>query len=468
MHRPDRSRNVRFRNREALGVHVVTWGRELLVGPRRARNLLVLILLCGAALRFAWAIIRPDSGASGEAAFVAEAIANGRGFADAYAKGQGPTAHLLPISPLIAGGVYALFGVRSALSEIILTLWSVGLVFAAFALLYRAFARLGMSIRARLGAILFLCLAPTYIAQESVDFRIWEGSLAIFLAALFFDRAMALAMDEEAKRLHLLLLGGIAALLFFVNPPLGLGAGLCGLVLAIRRLTFRQTLTICASGLLCLTVMVAPWAYRNYRAFHEFVPLRSNAGLELALANHPGALSGADQGKVFSDRLLAIHPAQSRATFDRMKAVGGEVAYARLLGQETTGWMKSHKLATARLALRHLRQIIWPDPWQFANRAKSLRATVAGIAGVLGLLGLLVGLISDRRSWMYPATLLAVPALALSFFQPVSRYTYLFFPFFVFAGAYLIDRCCSAVMARRAQAKRNEAANEETAPRMIA
>lgn len=426
----------------------MTWSRGLLAEPRRARTLLILFVLLGVSLRLAWAIFRPDSGASGEAAFVAEALADGRGFADAYARGQGPTAHLSPISPLIAGGVYALFGVRSALSESLLTLWSVGLVFGAFLLLYRAFGRIGLSTRARLIAILFLCVAPTYIAQEAVDFRIWEGGLAIFLAALFFDRAMKLATGP-VDRGQLIILGAVAALLFFVNPPLGLGAGLCGLVLAVRRFTLRDTLLVCVSGLVCLAALVGPWAYRNYQVFGEFVPLRSNAGLELALANHQAAVDGADQGQVFEQRLKDIHPTQTAAAFAKMKAAGGEVPYARKLGQETKAWMASNKAGVAKLALRHLRQIVIPDPWQFANRAKTLRAAVAGLAGVLGLIGLALGLLSDRRAWLYPVALLVVPALALSFFQPVSRYTYLFFPFFAFAGGYLIDRCWMAVMGRR-------------------
>ena len=42
---------------------------------------------------------------------------------------------------------------------------------------------------------------------------------------------------------------------------------------------------------LALGAIVAciPWAWRNYKAFHEFLFIRSNFGLELRLANHDGA-----------------------------------------------------------------------------------------------------------------------------------------------------------------------------------
>ncbi len=177
-----------------------------------------LLLVLGVGERVAWNLIRPGVGASGEAFNVAAALAGGRGFADAYQVGQGATAHLLPISPGIAGGIYAVFGVRSMGAEILLACWSIGLAVGAYLLLFRAFGRLGLPRVARLGALALLCLAPTYVPQEAVDFRIWEGGLSVLLTALFLDRLVAIETPSAKAIAGMALLN---ALLFFVNPICG-------------------------------------------------------------------------------------------------------------------------------------------------------------------------------------------------------------------------------------------------------
>ena len=118
-------------------------------------------MLLGAAERMAWNLLRPDLGGEGEAMNVALAVADGRGFADAYQLGQGPTAHLLPISPGIAGVVYFLFGPQSKLAEFVLSLWAIGLAIGTYALLYRAFGHLDVPRRLRLVGLAMGCLAPT-------------------------------------------------------------------------------------------------------------------------------------------------------------------------------------------------------------------------------------------------------------------------------------------------------------------
>ena len=71
--------------------------------PPLALWLLSLATLVGLAERIGWATIRRTPWATGEAPNVAIALAHGRGFSDAFFVGQGPTAHLLPIAPAIAG-----------------------------------------------------------------------------------------------------------------------------------------------------------------------------------------------------------------------------------------------------------------------------------------------------------------------------------------------------------------------------
>ncbi|MFL6788142.1 MAG: hypothetical protein ACJ8FC_05730, partial [Sphingomicrobium sp.] len=69
--------------------------------------LILLLLSGGLILRLFW-VDRLLGGPgvfqhAGEATLIAQALADGRGFADAYFPGSGPTAHLSPAVPLIPG-----------------------------------------------------------------------------------------------------------------------------------------------------------------------------------------------------------------------------------------------------------------------------------------------------------------------------------------------------------------------------
>ncbi len=422
-------------------------------GTSKLVNRLVLALLGAAALlRLGWAYASA-SGTGGEARNVALAIASGRGIADAYAVGQGPTAHLSPISPGIAGITYRLLGIESVPAEVLLTLYTVALALLSYWLLFRTFGRLGSPLPARLAALAFLCVAPTYIGQESKDFKIWDGGLSAALLALFLDRLTAANAKSRIGTGDLALLAIILAVLFFVSPNLGLGGYLAALILAWRRLDWGRFFGAGALAAVALAAVLTPWVIRNDRVMGEPIVLRSNAGLELALANHPDALSGRDERQVFLDRIRAIHPLQGEAAYARMVAAGGEVAYARALGDEAKAWMMAHPADAARLAVRHVRQIFWPDPWQFAafrsGAAVGLRTLLAGLIGTIGLAGMLWRLWRRDWDWLPVAAVVLVAALSYAPFQPINRYTYLFYAPLAYCAFDLLLAAARAAWERR-------------------
>lgn len=404
--------------------------------------LVALPVAAGILERSLWNLIRTAQEEHSEALNVAVAFAHGRGFADAFKLGQGPTAHILPISPAIAGTVYAFFGVGSATAEFLLACWSIGLAVGTYFLLFRAFEHLGSTRLARVLALAFGCMAPTYLAQEAVDFRIWEGGLAVFLCALFLERLLAAQAREQLSTGILAGISFIAALLFFVNPVLGIGAYLSAGVACLQRLHGVQILRTIAIATLILASFLTPWVIRNQVSLGAPVLLRSNAGLELSLANYAGALDPIDPQERFMTRLKAIHPFSSESNYQALVKAGGEVAYSRQLGSATWHWIGANRWMTARIALLHLRQLFTPQAWQFklsgSGLLAGLRAGLAGMTGLLGLVGISRALVLRQRHWAFPAVLVLAPALCFSLFQPVPRYTYLFYPILVFCAADLL------------------------------
>jgi hypothetical protein len=415
-----------------------------LVNRISTRNFVGMLLLVGIGERALWNLIRLIQyigfpGAAGEALNVAVALAHGLGFADAYRAGQGPTAHLLPIAPAIAGGVYAIFGVQTLPAEFLLACWSIGLAMGTYLLLFKAFDRLGTSRWARLIGLAFACVAPVYIGQESVDFRVWEGGLAAFLCALFLERLLTL---QPGKSMDMRVVAGMAALtalLFFVNPLLGLGAYACAALTCVQKLRGARLAGAIGLGACALAIILTPWVIRNYIVMGEPILLRSDLGIELAMADYSGALEASDPLDQYHHRQREIHPFNSDTAYQAMHKSGGELAYSRQLGEETWHWIAANPWTTVRLAFLHLRETFLPPAWQFRNTGSGLfpglRAALSSLVGLLGLFGLARALYDRRPNWAYPTFLIIVPALAYCMFQPVPRYTYLFYPMLIFCAA---------------------------------
>lgn len=420
-------------------------------GSAWRRRTILALLVAGALERIAWTATRGTWSAGGEAFLVARAIGDGRGVADAYGHLSGATAHLLPISPAIAGAAYALFGYTQA-AEMVLACWSIGLAFASYLLLEGAFARLGASSGARLAALAFLCLAPTYIAQEAVDFRIWEGGLAACLSAVVLNRVTAAARGTPSARTTAALIV-VAPLLVFVNPMIGAAAFVSLALLWSRQLGWRLALVRLLAALAVLAALVTPWTIRNARVMGAPVVLRSNAGLELAIAHYPGAPTRGDRYDAFVARLHAVHPLQGRAAHARMVAAGGEVAYSRALGRAAIATIAANPRHAAAIALAHIGDMITPGTWIFRIWGDALLAPIqawlASLVGVVGLAGLALGLVSGGRRWLFVAVPVVIPILVFSPFQPVMRYIYLIYAPLTFCASYGLSALVR--FARRAQ-----------------
>ena len=121
---------------------------------RAERGFLLCLILGFVAIRLIW-LVRVHGGLDGflgaaEASRVALSIARHGMIADAYYFGQGPTAHLMPLNPLLAGAVLGLFGPGSSTANLLLLFLSLGQVLAGYLLIRLVFLRLGAVLAALL------------------------------------------------------------------------------------------------------------------------------------------------------------------------------------------------------------------------------------------------------------------------------------------------------------------------------
>ncbi|HVJ03717.1 MAG TPA: hypothetical protein VM662_16175 [Sphingomonas sp.] len=401
---------------------------------REERRFLLLVLLGGLAVRLIWLMrtMGPVDGfyGSAEATDVALAIARGHGIADAYYPGQDATAHLLPMTPAPAAFWMWLFGPGTSTANIALLGWCLAQVTAAYLLLYALFRTLDVDRRVTRWGMALLCLAPAFVPQETIDFRYWEGAAALALAAL---NLLLIVRHDAGRPFGWRAMLGTAALwgfTFFVSPPAGLAVAACWAVFALRRLSPSRWIAFGVASAAAAALLVAPWVLRNQRVLGAPVLLRSNFGLEFALANHPAAVSGRAPEYVFAARLREIHPRRPDGTGKAMlHAAGGEVAYSRALGARTWRWAQENPGDFARLSLRHLREFFFPRPWQMYftgwEGMRAGRAWTIALVNLLGLTGLAIGLWQRRRGYWVLAVYLAVLALPYALLQPMSRYIYL-------------------------------------------
>ncbi|HEX8415813.1 MAG TPA: hypothetical protein VF637_18310 [Sphingomicrobium sp.] len=404
------------------------------------RTVVATLLLVAVFIRMAWAARRGWVSPAGEAKNVAVALAKGRGFSDAYFVGSGPTAHLMPTTPLLAGFINWLVGPGLA-SEIALQVIASIEMVVGFLLLYKLFERLDVALFARLAGLAILCLLPAFLGQESLDFRYWEGGLAVILATSCLILIVDLdRQQQQPNRRQILALSLLFAITFFVSPSLGLGIGACALLLLFRKPTWHGRVAMGAAAAGMLLILLAPWVIRNDQTLGKPILLRSNMPLELALANNDRQYESASK-QAFDGSMSVVHPVASGPGTERVTQIG-EVAYMAELSQANDAWIARHPNRFAMLSVRHLRQMFFPNAFQFEIGSGSfsrVRAAWYSIVSAFGLCGIVIGIRRRRPEYTYLALVIAVVAITYLSFQPMARYLYLNYGLLVFCALGLLS-----------------------------
>lgn len=325
-----------------------------------------------------------------EAGRIARSLALGQGYANPFAPSfmgpTGPTAWVPPAYPMLIAGVFKLFGIYTKASAWVLLFINCILsgftAMAVWEIAYRCFSRRN--------AVWSGWLWALYPAAMQYAVRwIWEMTLTTFLFAIVLVLTLRMrkinvggtrrdSADDTSQTRQWLLFGLLWGVIALSTSTLLLFLPICGLWILIgtwhRPHSLRNAIFAGIVFLACLT----PWEIRNYRVFHEFVPIRGNLGVETYLGNGPGS-----EGWV----MVYDHPNFATDQLQLYKQIG-EIRYARMRGEMAKAYMRAdpgHFIANTIKRIYFFWVSVPSDaPWAL-ELPRIISYSFISFAGLLGL-----------------------------------------------------------------------------------
>jgi hypothetical protein len=241
---------------------------------------------------------------------VAQALVDGRGYADPFAEATGPTAWMPPLYTVVLAGLLLALKTKNAVAIAALVLQNlilVGVGTAIYAVVRDAAQRLSG-----------LVAVGAYVVWL-VAFRYWFFILTTdicMIAGLVTLMLLALAgwiRDGRLRAWQWGLLGGAATL---VSPVLASAWGALALAAFLRTAQPARSWAVAA---VIASAIALPWSMRNAATFGKFIPTKSNVGYELYLANV------VDGDGVYDNQSMLRHPYHflpERFEYTRLGEVG--------------------------------------------------------------------------------------------------------------------------------------------------
>ncbi len=179
--------------------------------------------------------------------------------------------------PAFLAALYRVFG----MSLLAVKVAQVLLSYVTAALLWRVGRRVLPESGARLAALAFALCPSAILFTELLSTETLFATLLVAVWALVLNRDL----DPWRRRVFLGLLVGLGVL---VKPVLLPWPFIALLLAGDRTRPGRILLDLAVTYAVALCV-IAPWTYRNYRAFDRFALVSTNAGFNLYVGNGPGA-----------------------------------------------------------------------------------------------------------------------------------------------------------------------------------
>src|SRR5580658_2902269 len=377
--------------------------RTLTSTIRAAATSLWLIMLVALALRlvYMWQFqsIHPRQGVSVipflfESGNIAHSLSTGHGFSSPFRVDTGPTAWMTPLFPLLLAGIFRLFGAYTFHAWAAAVLLNISCCTLACIPIYFAAKRIG-GIALAAGAAWLWAIFPNAILMPVES--MWDACISALLVAAILWATLAIAESQRLRDWCAYgLLWGIA--LMFNATLAALFPFLAGWLVYRAHQQNRAWFKNVAAAVAIIILCCVPWTIRNYRVFHQFVPLRSVLGLQLWLGNNDHTQD------IFRGDLHPIYNAAEREKYISL----GEIAYMQQKKQEAVAYMLSHPAREAHLIL-HRAISIWsggtPYPLEDFIGTPSLRFRAILAFNLVAALGTLCGIIillRERSQFAFP------------------------------------------------------------------
>jgi hypothetical protein len=379
-------------------------------------------------------------GAGGEMEHAAVTLARYGFLGDAFGPGTGPTAHLVPLYPMLLAGIYRILGWDTLQGRLIQELLAIAATSAGIALLPFVARKVRLPFTSGILAAVLMAVLPLHLWIETSGH--WEQPYAALALLGLLWCFISLQETNWQSWRKAALTGAFLGAAALLSASL-VAAGACMLVAAWwndpsarRRVLTRGLLLASMSAL-----VISPWALRNHREFGGFTPLRSNFGLELAVGNNDNATGiGYDPSWEGSDRMgVPAHPFRNPEERARLRAMG-EGPYMKAKGREGMTWISEHPGRFAGLTVRRFILFWFPTPalWTAPTPLRRFKAVSSAAISVGALLGL-VRLFASRHCyrWYFIAAFFGTSAIYF-ILHVVVRYRYPIFGLSILLAAWML------------------------------
>lgn len=243
---------------------------------------LLIIFFLAVGLRTYGALCYPTTPVADAADYqhLATALVDGRGYINT---GGGSTAWRPPAYPFFLAGIYKLFGTdvrRSTLAQALLGGLTVLTLIALGAM------TIGWQ-RALLAGVI-AAIYPVFIWLPRL---LLSENVSLFL--LLLTLCVAVLYFRTSRNIWMIVLGVLCALATLVRGinlllPVAIAAGL----LITRFRNWKQLVVPLSVMTVAFVLTLTPWTIRNYRVFHEFIPIATQDGLTLYASYWPPQKNG--------------------------------------------------------------------------------------------------------------------------------------------------------------------------------
>ncbi len=265
---------------------------------------------------------------------IAESLALGRGFANAFTPQSGATAWMPPLFVFFLAGVFKIFGVKSLAS-----MWIVFVIkYAALAAsLYFLLSIARQSGYGKFKHLLSLIFITLVFFNRDAFFRSLHDDWVNLFFVCWSCYALSKQVFEsfESARAHLYLL---AILLPLTNPALTLAFALAeGFTLLSRSRggSFSHRWKP-ATLFVLIAASTLAWTVRNYQAFSALIPIKSNFWYDFYQANALDA-----DGLTTNETFAKYHLINKNENQQRYLAEG-EARFTKSYYELSTAWIRAH------------------------------------------------------------------------------------------------------------------------------